>query len=61
MWNLRHKKGEHREKKEREKPENRLLMIDNTQRGEGGRWVGAGLDGWWVTRRALVRSAGCCM
>ena len=56
MWNLRNKIEEHmgRGKKEKEANHKKLLAIENKLRVDGGRWVGDGLDGWCILRRALV-------
>ena len=49
-------------REERERNHKRPLMIENTLRVDGGRWVGDGLDGEWVLRRALVgMSTGHCI
>ena len=64
MWNLRNKTDEHMRRggEERETKHKRLLMIQNKLRVDGGREVGDGLDGWWISRRALVvMSTGYCM
>ena len=47
MWNLRNKTDEHMEGGKREKETNheRLFMRENKLKVDGGRWVGAGLDG----------------
>ena len=49
MWNLRNKTDKYMEKGgkrgERETNHERLLMIENKVRVDGGRWVGGGLDG----------------
>ena len=65
MWNLRNQTDEHMGRwGEGESKTNykRLLTVENKlRRVDGGRWVGDGLDGRWVLRRALVMSTGCCM
>ena len=61
MWNLRNKTGEQKGKrKERGEPENRLLKIENKLKVDGEKWVGDGLDGWWVLGNALVMMSLCC-
>ena len=64
MWNLTNKTNKQRGKKERErgKPRNRLLTIQNkvrVTRGGGG-WRD-GLYRWWGLRTALVISTRCCI
>ena len=64
MWNLRNKTDEHMGRVGREEKETshkRCLTTENKLRGDRGRSVGDGLNGWWVLRRALVMSTGCCM
>ena len=64
MWNLRNKTDEHTgvgKRKNGGTNHKRLLMVENKLRIDGRRWEGDGLDGWWVLRRALVMSTGCCM
>ena len=49
------------EREKREVNHKRLLMIENKLRVGGGRWMGDGLDGCWVLRRAFEMSTGYCM
>ena len=64
--NLRNKTDEHMGRGtnsggERETNHKRRSTIENKLRVDGGRWVGKGLDGGWVLRRALVMGTGYCM
>ena len=61
MWNLRNKTDEHmggrgKKEKRRETNHERLFMIENKLRVDGGQWVG----GMGISR-ALVMSTGCCL
>ena len=51
---------EGKKKREREANHKRLLMIENKLGIARGRWVGDGLDGGWVLRRALVMLSTVC-
>lgn len=47
--------------RERETNHKKLLMIKNKMRVGGGRWVGDGMVGGWILRKALVKmSTWCC-